>query len=71
MLEVVNSAIGSDSKIHVFRLHPEQDLKQELVRYTKKANIKAGCIYLCCRQYSASLLTFSRSKSTRFFLWKV
>jgi hypothetical protein len=34
-------------KIHIFRLHPGQDLKLEIDNYTKKNKIKASVIVSC------------------------
>ncbi|MCK4649886.1 DNA-binding protein [Candidatus Pacearchaeota archaeon] len=34
-------------KIFVLRLHPKQDLKNELIKLTKKNNIQAGFILTC------------------------
>lgn len=43
-LNVVNS---SNMKVHVFRLLPEEDLYQEILKYLNDNNIKAACILSC------------------------
>lgn len=44
MQEPTKIGISNNIKIHVLRLHPGQDLKQELISYVNQAGISAGSI---------------------------
>ena len=41
------SVFNSNLIVHVFRLHPGQDLYQEIKKYIEKNMIKAACILTC------------------------
>ena len=41
---MVKIGISNSTRLHVYRLHPGQDLKQELVSYITNSGINAGCI---------------------------
>ena len=41
------SVFNSNLIVHVFRLHPGQDLYQEIKKYIEKNTIKAACILTC------------------------
>ena len=44
MVEQTKIGISNNVKIHVFRLHPGQDLKQELISHVEQAAIGAGTV---------------------------
>ncbi len=50
-------------KTHVFRLHPGQDLRQEIDEYVKEKNIKAGCILTCVGNLTKAILRMSGAKA--------
>ncbi|MDP3728706.1 MAG: DNA-binding protein [bacterium] len=44
------------------RLHPNQDLKQELIHFTKENNIKAGAILTCVGSLKKAIIRTANEK---------
>lgn len=54
-------------KIYAFRLLPGEDLKQSLVKFTKKNNIEAGYIITCVGSLKqANIRLAAQSETTRY-----
>ncbi|MBI2152043.1 DNA-binding protein [Candidatus Woesearchaeota archaeon] len=54
-------------KVHVLRLHPKQDLKEELVKFTKENNILAGFILTCVGSLMKATLRMADEDETKNF----
>tara|TARA_Y100000310_G_C20342670_1_gene650545 strand:+ start:152 stop:547 length:396 start_codon:yes stop_codon:yes gene_type:complete len=52
-------------KIHVLRLKPGQDLKEELIKFTNNNNIKAGFIKSCVGSLKQAILRYADGKLTQ------
>jgi uncharacterized protein len=51
--------MNSNAQIHAIRLRPGQDLKKEIVAYTKKQNIEAGYLITCVGSLQKGALRFA------------
>lgn len=54
-------------KTYALRLTRGQDLKKELIKFTKEKNIKAGCILTCVGQLSRATLRMAEAKVIKDF----
>ncbi len=54
-------------KIHAFRLLPGQDLKEELLKFTKANNIKAGCVISIVGSLTKATLRLADENVTKTF----
>jgi len=54
-------------KIHALRLHPQQDLKQELLKFTQDNSIKAGFILTCVGSLTRATLRMADESITKDF----
>ena len=52
-------------KIHVFRLHPDQLLREEIEKYVKDKNIRAGIILTCVGNVKSAVLRMSDSRTIK------
>jgi len=53
-------------KIHALRLNPGQDLKEELIKFSKENNIKAGFIHTCVGSLNPARLRLSNLEIKEF-----
>ena len=54
-------------KTFVLRLHPKKDLKDELIKFTKKNNIQAGFIFTCVGSLRRATLRMADENVIRDF----
>jgi len=54
-------------KTFALRLHPDQDLKEELIRFTKENNIAAGFILSCVGSVKRATLRMADENIVRAF----
>ena len=54
-------------KIFALRLHPQQDLKQELIKFTQQNNIQAGFILTCVDSLTRATLRMVDETITKDF----
>lgn len=54
-------------KIHAFRLHPKQDLKNELLLFAKRKQLKASCILTCVGSLQQASLRLSDAPTPTFY----
>jgi predicted DNA-binding protein with PD1-like motif len=54
-------------KTYVFRLHPGQDLRQEIDKFVQKKQIKAGCILTCVGNLSQVTIRSAESSVIKKF----
>jgi uncharacterized protein len=57
-------------KTYAIRLSPGDDLKTELIKYTNKNNIKAGCILTCVGSLNGANIRLSDGKTTKEYKGK-
>lgn len=57
-------------KYHAIRLHPDQDLKNEITDFTRKHQIKAGIILTCIGSLSSARLRLANENVTKQFKGK-
>ena len=55
-------------KTFVLRLHPEQDLKDELIKFTKENNIQAGFILTCVGSLNKATIRMVDKNGVKDFL---
>ncbi len=58
-------------EIYIFRLHPGQDLKEQLITIAKNNNIHAGYIITCTGSLKEANLRLANSKESKKWLQKM
>jgi uncharacterized protein len=58
-----NNDQTSQAVIHVFRLHPHQDLKKSIIEFTKANSIRAACIVTCVGSLEQVNLRFANQQT--------
>ncbi|CAN5224860.1 hypothetical protein BH11PLA2_BH11PLA2_17750 [soil metagenome] len=60
--EPAPAATASSAKTYVFRLKPGQDLKQELLAFVKRENLRAGVMVTCVGSLTKVSLRYANQK---------
>lgn len=56
---------ASNNRVHAFRLHPGQDLKQQILTFAKEQHIQAGYIITCVGSLQKATLRLANQPNTQ------